>query len=283
MRNGSLPHTLNELWQILRDEPRSLLYAGGTDLLVRMRNGLIRPHQMICLERIEELKGVEDRGEEIFIGPCTTFTRLLESPVIMNHFPILMEALKVLGSPPIRNMGTIGGNIVTASPAGDTLPPLYLLRAEIELRIKESSRRMSIMDFIKGPGETLLAPGEVLTAIFIRKSPRFNFHHYEKVGARKALAIAIVSFGALLKTSDDGVVEEARLAWGSVAPTVVASPEIEAMLKGCRLSNQVLEKAGQIARAVVKPIDDIRASADYRREVAGNLLLRLALKNGKPS
>jgi xanthine dehydrogenase FAD-binding subunit len=278
-----IPKTLNELWQILEEEPRSVFYAGGTDLLVRMRNGLNHPNQMICLERIEELKGIEDRGEEIFIGPCTTFTRLLESPLIMSHFPILINGLKVLGSPPIRNMGTIGGNIITASPAGDTLPPLYVLGAELELRTKDSSRRIPIRDFIKGPGEALVAPGEVLTAIFVRKQRNFNLHHYEKVGQRKALAIAVVSFAALLKISEEGMVEEARLAWGSVAPTVVTSTEIEAMLIGHRLSRQVLEKAGQLARAMVKPIDDIRASADYRRQVSGNLLLRLALKYGKTS
>jgi CO/xanthine dehydrogenase FAD-binding subunit len=283
LRNVFIPQTLSELWQILEAQPSAILYAGGTDLLVRMRNGLIHSHQMICLERIEELKGVEDRGEEIFIGPCATLRCLLESPLMRNHFPILINGLKVLGSPSIRNMGTIGGNIATASPAGDTLPPLYVLRAELELRTKDFSRRIPIMDFIRGPGKTVLAPGEVLTAIFIRKQPNFNLHHYEKVGQRKALAIAIVSLAALLKISDGGIVQEARLAWGSVAPTVVTSTEIEATLMGCRLSRQVLEKAAQMARAMVKPIDDIRASADYRRQVAGNLLLRLALKDGKPS
>lgn len=281
MRNVFIPQTLSELWQILEAEPGAALYAGGTDLLVRMRNGLTRPNQMICLERIEELKGVEDRGKEIFIGPCATLSNLLESPLVRNHFPILINGLKVLGSPSIRNMGTIGGNIVTASPAGDTLPPLYVLRTELELRTKDFSRRIPIKDFIKGPGETNLVPGEALTAIFIRKQQNFNLHHYEKVGQRKALAIAIVSLAALLKISEEGIVEEVRLAWGSVAPTVVTSTEIEAMIIGCHLSRQALEKAAQMARAMVKPIDDIRAGADYRRQVAGNLLLRLGLKHGK--
>ncbi len=281
MRNVFVPQTLNEVWQILENEPRSALYTGGTDLFVRIRNGFLHPDPMICLELIEELKGVQDRGEEIFIGPCTPFARLLECQLLMNHFPILLDGMKVLGSPPIRRMGTIGGNIVTASPAGDTLPPLYVLRAELELRTKDSSRRVPIMDFIKGPGETVLAPSEVLTAIFIRKRRDFNLHHYEKVGQRKALAISVVSLAALLKISERGIVEEARLAWGSVAPTVITSTDIETTLIGCRLSRQVMEKAAQMAREMVKPIDDIRASADYRRQVAGNLLLRLVLKDGK--
>lgn len=283
MRNVSLPRTLNDLWQILRDEPRSTLYAGGTDLLVKMRSGLIQPLHLVCLERIDELKAVEDREEEIFIGSCTTFTKLLQSPLIRKHFPVLINGLKILGSPPLRNMATIGGNIVTASPAGDTLPPLHVLRAELELKRRDSSRRVPIRDLFRGPGETILTPGEVLTAIWLKKCSDFDLHHYEKVGQRKALAIAVVSLAALLRVSDGGIVKEARLAWGSVAPTVVTSAEVEAILIGNRLSRQVLEKAAQLARTIVKPIDDLRASADYRRQVAGNLLLRLGLKHGKTS
>jgi CO/xanthine dehydrogenase FAD-binding subunit len=281
MRNVFIPRTLNDLWQILEDEPRSTLYAGGTDLLVKMRSGLIQPLHLVCLERIDELKAVEDREEEIFIGSCTTFTKLLQSPLIRKHFPVLINGLKILGSPPLRNMATIGGNIVTASPAGDTLPPLHVLRAELELKRRDSSRRVPIRDFFKGPGETILTPGEVLTAIWLKKCSDFDLHHYEKVGQRKALAIAVVSLAALLRVSDGGIVKEARLAWGSVAPTVVTSAEVEAILIGNRLSRQVLEKAAQLARTIVKPIDDLRASADYRRQVAGNLLLRLGLKHGK--
>ena len=275
MRRVFLPRALQELWQILEDEPQASLYAGGTDLLVKMRSGLVQPRQLVCLEGIGDLKRVEDRGEEVFIGPCMTFTELLRNRLMRNHFPVLIKGLEVLGSPPIRNMGTIGGNIVTASPAGDTLPPLYVLGAEIELRKRDSSRRLPLKDFIKGPGQTLLDSGEVLTALFMRKRTNWNLHHYEKVGQRKALAIAIVSLAAVISLSDDGTVKEARLAWGSVAPTVVLSTEVEAMLVGNRLSRQVLEEAAQVVRESVKPIDDIRASSNYRRQVAGNLLLRL--------
>ena len=281
MTNVLVPQTLNELWQILKDEPRSTLYAGGTDLLVKMRSGLIHPDQMICLERIEELKGVEDRGDAVLIKACSTHTHLLESSIIRIHFPVLAKGLQVLGAPPVRNMGTIGGNICTASPAADTLPPLYVSDAEVEIRSESTSRRMALKEFILGPGKTCLRAGEIVSGIWIKKAPGYNLHHFEKVGQRKALAIAVVSLAALLKISERGIVEEARLAWGSVAPTIVTSTEIEAMLIAHRLSRQVLEKAAQLARAMVKPIDDIRASGDYRRQVAGNLLLRLALKDGK--
>ena len=275
MRRVFLPRTLQELWQILEDDPQASIYAGGTDLLVKMRSGLIQPRHLVCIERIGDLQKVEDRGEEILIAPCVTLTGLLRNRLIRNYFPVLIKGLEVLGSPPIRNMGTIGGNIVTASPAGDTLPPLYVLGAEIELKKKNSSRRLLLKDFIKGPGETLLNPGEVLTAIFIRKQTNWSLHHYEKVGQRKALAIAIVSMAAVINLSEDGTVKEARLAWGSVAPSVVQSGEVEEILVGNRLSLPVLEDAAHVIRKTVKPIDDIRASSDYRCQVAGNLLLRL--------
>ena len=213
MRKVYLPKTFTELWQVLADEPKAVVYAGGTDLLVKLRQGLVNPPSFICLERIEELKRVEDRGDAVLIKACSTHTRLLESPIIRIHFPVLAKALQVLGSPPVRNMGTIGGNICTASPAADTLPPLYVLDAEVEIRSKSGSRRMALKKFILGPGKTCLRPGEIVSGIWVKKAPGYNLHHFEKVGQRKALAIAVVSFAALLKISEEGMVEEARLAW----------------------------------------------------------------------
>jgi CO/xanthine dehydrogenase FAD-binding subunit len=134
MREVFLPHDLQALWPMMADHPQAGLYAGGTDLLVKTRAKLMDPPALICLERIEELKGVEDRGDEIFIGAGISHAPLLAHPLIQEHFLVLAKALKVLGSPPVCRMGTIGGNIITASPAGDTLPPLYVLGAEVELR-----------------------------------------------------------------------------------------------------------------------------------------------------
>ena len=171
-------------------------------------------------------------------------------------------------------MGTIGGNICTASPAADTLPPLYVMAAELEIRSKEDSRRVSPIDFISGPGKTSLKRGEIVYAVRVKKAPEYNFHRFEKVGQRKALAIAVVSLAATLRVSDSGKVEKARLAWGSVGPTVVTSPEVEEALIGQPLSLAGLQKAVSLAREAVCPIDDVRASASYRRSVAGNLLWR---------
>jgi CO/xanthine dehydrogenase FAD-binding subunit len=275
MRPVYLPETLEALWPILTEEPQALLFAGGTDLLVKMRLKMVDPTALIGLERIQILKGVEDRSREIFIRAATPHAALLADPLVQTHFPVLIQALQVLGSPQIRHMGTIGGNLVTASPAGDCLPPLYVLGASVELRTANSLRRLPIQDFVTGPGKTRLQPGEILTGIAIDKQPELTLHHFEKIGQRRALAIAVVSLAAVLEVDDSGRVQKARLAWGSVGPAVVLCREAEAVLEGNRLSLEELEKAAALARRAVTPIDDVRAGADYRRVAAGNLLHRL--------
>jgi len=271
-----LPRSLEGLWDIQDGYPEAAVYAGGTDLLVRLRSGLEKPSCLVCLERIEALKGVHESAQEIVIGAATTHSQILESPVIKQHFPILTKGVSVLGSPPIRHMGTIGGNIVTASPAGDSLPPLYVLEAEVEIRLKNSSRRAALADFILGPGEVDLKGGEILTKILLKRSPRWTIHHYEKVGRRKAQACAVASMAALLQVSQTGRIERARLAWGSVGPTVVISREVEEKLVGQPMSLEIFKSVSDVVKKAVSPIDDIRAGAEYRRTVAAALVQRLA-------
>jgi len=270
-----VPHTLDSLWKILEEDPDALVYAGGTDLLAKLRQSRVNPASLLCLERIKELKGVQESEHEVFIGACSTHAYLLSDPIIRRQFPVLAKGLKDLGSPPIRNMGTIGGNICTASPAGDTLPPLYVLDGELEIRSRNSLRRIALNDFIVGPGQTRLRKGEILAGLWLTKDSDFNLYHFEKVGQRNSLAISIASLATALKVSESGIIERVRLAWGSVAPTIVTSTEVEATLKGKPLSKETLQKVIPLVREAISPIDDIRATAAYRRAVAGNLLLRL--------
>ncbi len=275
MRQVRLPKDIDELWRVLSENPKAVLYAGGTDLLPRLRNRVVEPSALVCLERVEELRGVEDHGDKVLIRACTTHAQLLGDPLFEKQCPLLHKALKVLGSPLIRNMGTIGGNIMTASPAGDTLPPLYLSDAELELWSRSGSRLVPIADFIKGPGQTALGPREILAGIWLRGDRGFNLHHYEKVGQRKALAISVVSLAASLRITETGIIERVRLAWGSVGPRVMMSEEVERLLTGRPLTGETLEKAVPFVHKAVRPMHDIRASAQYRRIVAGNLLFRL--------
>jgi CO/xanthine dehydrogenase FAD-binding subunit len=272
-----LPRSLAELWSYWRANPAAGLYAGGTDVLVQLPHLPAKPPALICLERLDALQGVEDAGPAVRIGAGCTFAALLGDALLQEHFPILLKAMSTLGSPLIRNAATIGGNICTASPAGDTLPPLYVLKAQVEVQSEPGSRCLPLQEFIIGPRQVNLLPGEILTSVILPKHAAFNRHHFEKVGQRQSLAIAVVSLAALLEVTQDGVVVQARLAWGSVGPGIVTCPGAENILIGKPLCREVLQEAAQAARRAVAPIDDVRASAAYRRLVAGNLLLRLLI------
>lgn len=268
------PRSLAELWGTLSEHPQARVFAGGTDLLIWLRGRRIDPPSLISLAKIETLGGIGEDSHWLRIGATTSHAALLDDPRIKTRFSVLAQALKTLGSPHIRRMGTIGGNIVTASPAGDTLPPLLVLDAEVELCSAAGMRRMPISDFIPAPGKTALGPGEILSAVYLPKPAEHLFQHFEKVGLRSAMACAIASLAAVIGISD-GRIESARLAWGSVGPTVVRIPAIEAALIGQTLSRKTLESIIPQVLSGISPLDDVRASAAYRRLVAGNLLLRL--------
>ncbi len=274
-REVHLPGSLEDLWSTLSRHPEAAIYAGGTDLFPRLRKGMSSPASLVCLERIRDLRGVRDHEDTVFLGSCATHASLLSSSLVRDHFPVLVKGLATLGSPHIRNMGTLGGNIVTASPAGDSLPALYVLGAEVQILSKGARRRIPIREFVKEPGKVDLSHGEIVAGVWLRKGQPYRVHHFEKVGQRNALAIAIVSMAALIDTTEKGIIQRARFAWGSAGPTVVTSGALESFLKGRPLDGETLSKAQVLVREAVSPIDDVRATASYRREVAANLLLRL--------
>ena len=267
-----LPGTLNELWNLL-DEPDTAVMAGGTDYLVRRRAGK-SDTQICCLERIPTLRGLDAQGGVLEIGAATTLTDLLESRTVATRLPMLHQAVRQLGSPLVRNQATLGGNLCTASPAGDTLPALYALGARVALLSRDAERVLDVTEFITGPGRTVLESGEILTRVIIPLPDPDAVQHFEKVGRRQALAISVASMAALLHLDGD-IVRDVRLAFGSVAPTVLRCPEAESWLTGRALTSGNLSHAADLVRATVRPIDDVRATADYRRQVAGNLILRL--------
>lgn len=276
MRQVHLPQTLADLWSLLNADSSALIFSGGTDLFVKMRADKVAATTLIGLERIAELRDIREEDGVIRIGACAAHENILRHPLIAAHLPVLIQALRTLGSPPIRTAGTIGGNICTASPAGDTLPPLYVLRAKVEIASQKGSRSMPISDFIVGPGQTRLAAGEIVAAVCVKKPVKFNVHHFEKVGQRKSMSCAIASMAALLGVTPSGVIEECRLAWGSVGSTVTTDTGIEDFLTGKILSQETLSAAARQVSRLVSPIDDVRATVDYRRTVSGNLLLRLS-------
>lgn len=266
------PSRLEDLWPLLDDGVQ--IMAGGTDLLVRRRDA--PAFDVALLEGVAELGGIGEADGCARLGAGATHARLARHPLVRERLPVLAQALETLGSPLIRNMGTLGGNIVTASPAGDCLPPLYALDAQVELASRHGSRRLPLAELITGPGRVGLAPGEIVAAVLAPLPAATARQHFEKVGRRDALAIAVVSLAAVIDLDAQGRVVQARLAVGSVGPTPLRCPAAEAELIGQRLTRPVLTAAGERIRAAISPIDDIRATSEYRRQVAGRLPLRLA-------
>jgi xanthine dehydrogenase FAD-binding subunit len=275
MRPVLFPTALAELFEMQARHPDARLMAGGTDLLVHLRKAASDTRALIGLERMAELKAIQAQSGEIVVGAATPLAVVARHPLTLRHCPLLARAAATVGGPAIRNMATLGGNICTASPAGDTLPALYLLGARLDLATPRARRSVPIEAFISGPGRCALAPGELLTAIRIPAADEFVIQHFEKVGRRNAMAIAVASLTALIRMDGDGRVAEARLAWGSVGPCVVRCSAAEKRLLGGPLTTAALYAAGELVRQSVCPIDDIRATADYRRNLAANLLLRI--------
>lgn len=269
------PQSLAELHILRQEIPDGRILAGGTDLLVKLRHTRKKPPALFALERVGELGEVTISDTEITIGAAVTLQRLLECDTVKTEFSALFRAVETLASPPVRHGATLAGNVCTASPAGDSVPPLVVFGATIEISSPSGCRRISLADFIRGPGMTVLQPSEVVTAVRIRRpsSPRQSVFH--KVGKRRAMAIAVASMAALLEEDEPGG-RRIRLAWGSVGPTVITSPTIERLLEERGFDNSALCEAGQLLADIVRPIDDVRASAEYRRRLAANLLLRLA-------
>ena len=246
--------------------------AGGTDLMVRHRRraGLPPdlPHPTLFIGHLPELCHITVGEEVLTVGAGVTYSALLAHP----HVPAeLKQAIARIGSPAVRNVATLAGNICNASPAGDTLPYLYCVDAQLVLTCLDAERRISISDFIQGPGRTSLRPDELLEAVVI---PRLHFNRssYRKVGPRRANALAKVSFLGLAAIQGD-VIADVRIAFGAVAPTVIRSREVEQLLIG--RPTPELDKRPDVSAhygRLIRPIDDQRSTAHYRRTVALKLL-----------
>jgi xanthine dehydrogenase FAD-binding subunit len=263
----------------------AVVFAGGTDLMVKRRAGAgvlpDFPGPVLFLDRIAELEGISGHDGEFEIRSMTRLSQIARSARIPE---VLQGVVLDMGGPALRNMATLGGNVCNASPAGDTLPPLYALEAEVVLASLSGSRvverRLPIGSFIKGPGVTALAPNEILTSVKAA-SPKQATLHWRKVGTRKANALTKVSIAALVTREGERVCR-ARIALGAVAPTVVRLLEVERMLEGSvdreRRSRTFLDAARAACEAAIHPIDDQRSSAEYRKQVATNLLVDFITK-----
>jgi carbon-monoxide dehydrogenase small subunit/xanthine dehydrogenase small subunit len=265
------PRSLDDALEILAQRPGEVQpLAGGTDLLVQAKDGHRNRGALFDVSAVPELHGIEERADHVWIGASTTHTEVMESAVLWRWLAALPQACAVIGGPQIRNRGTLGGNLANASPAADTVPPLMAAEAVIELVSANGRREVGIADFFTGYRQTVLSPDELIVGLRFLKRPGLR-SAFLRLGQRQAQAISKVSV-AVAMTFKDGRPDWARVALGSVGPTVVRAPETEkALLSG---GYEGLLRARQKVREEVKPIDDIRSSREYRREMAGVLLER---------
>ncbi|HUU01802.1 MAG TPA: xanthine dehydrogenase family protein subunit M [Myxococcota bacterium] len=269
------PHSIAEALRLKNESPDARFVAGGTDVMVKINCGAMRPAALISLRAIPEL-GEIDLGETTSIGASTTIADLLRDVGLCTRYPLLSQAAHKLGGPQIRNLATIGGNLCNCSPCADTAPALLALEARVRLASPLGEREIAIEDFMTGPGQTCSPPDEILTHVLLPKAPSGALGIYLKKG-RVCMDLAIVSLAVLL-VADGDELSRVRLAAGSVAPVCLRLRKAEDLLAGKRVTPKLLAQAAQAAMDAVTPIDDLRASADYRRRLVG-VYLRRALES----
>ena len=265
------PHTLDEAFALQGKFPDSRFIAGGTDLVVQIKNRELQPSALISLRSIPGLSGVAGDGVAR-IGALTTITDLMNHPALQRTFPVLMDAARNLACVQIRNVATIGGNLCRCSPCADTAPPLLVLDAKVRFRNAGEDREIPIHDFFMGPGETCLAPNEILTEILL-EAPAENARMLFLKKGRVKMDLAIASVAVLLEMDGERC-RKARIAAGSVAPVPMRLPGVEALLESTVVTRELLAEIRHLAAESVSPIDDIRSTGAYRSEIVGVFVKR---------
>jgi CO/xanthine dehydrogenase FAD-binding subunit len=263
------PRTLAEACRVMADLGEAARpIAGGTDLIVNMRRGTLAPEHLVSLGRIKELGAVDSSGRTFTLGACCTVASLGESSDIAARFPALCEGALALGSPLVRNLATLGGNLVTARPAADLPPPLMAYGGSVTLHSSHEQRVVPLDHFFLGPGRTVMKPAEILGSVVMDIPPAFSGSSYFKLGTRQALEISIVSMASFLALErPGGKIQSARIVLGAVAPVPMRARDAEKILIGETPSRSLFAKVGETAAGEARPIDDHRGSAEYRRDM----------------
>jgi carbon-monoxide dehydrogenase small subunit/xanthine dehydrogenase small subunit len=267
------PRTLDAAYALLA-ERRWRPLAGGTDALVERSAGKPDDRGYLDLGALEALRGIRLEADTLVLGAATTYAELRQSPLIAEHLPVLAEMAREVGAAQIQNRGTLGGNIATASPAGDSLPVLLALDADFVLGSSRGERTVAASAFFTSYRRTALADDELLLRIRV-PLPTGRAVAFRKVGTRRAQSISVVSIALAWRADTDGRWHEVRLALGSVAPTPIRAASTEALLEGARPTRDLAVRASAALKAEISPIDDVRSTAAYRRAAAGRVLERI--------
>lgn len=276
MRDFTLhePQSLSEALKLLRIHSGTVrIMAGGTDLLVDLKQDNIRVAHLVSIKGIEGLSGIEEKDGRVRIGALVTLNGVAGSDLVRSRLPALSEAAASMASNQIRNSGTIGGNIASAVPSADLPPTLIAAGASVVIRGENGERQVLFDRFFLGPRRTVLERTDILTHVIIPRLPVNTGISYKKMKLRGANALAVASVAAGM-TMSDGVIEDGCIVLGAVAPTPLTAKEASSMLVGQRPSDELFEAAARKAGEESRPISDIRGSAEYRRELVEILTVR---------
>lgn len=270
------PTSLSEVFKLLKaHQGKAKLLAGGTDLIIKMKKRAVVPEVIIDINNVSELSYIKTADGALHIGALTKLSEVRESSLVKEKAAALVEAIGVMASSQIRTVATIGGNLCNASPAADTAPPLLALGASLKLQGNGAERVVPLAEFFLGPEQTVKKPDEVLKEIIIPDEGGASA--YIKLGRRKAFTLSVVSAAAYARVKK-GKFEEVRVALGAVAPTPIRATRVEQALKGKAVSEEAIEKASAEVKVDCCPITDVRASAEYRKDISAVLTKRVLIK-----
>jgi CO/xanthine dehydrogenase FAD-binding subunit len=272
------PTTVEEALNLLAEQGEGTrIMAGGTDVMVKMTHGLLKPKAIVDVHRIESLRGIRFHATEgLTIGATARLAEVTSHPDVVRHYPSLSYAISCMANVEVRNMATVAGNVCNAAPSADTAPPLMTMHAEATLLSLKGERKLPLNDFFRGPSLTYMEPGEILTSIHIPAPPPKSGASYKRISARCGVDIAAVCVGVNIVLNGQGC-KEARVVLGAVAPVPMRAAKTEALLQGGEQTAELIRQAGDRAAEEAKPISDMRSSADWRKRMVA-VLTRRALE-----
>ena len=270
------PQTIGEALDILHTNNSGVkIIAGGSDVIVQLRDGIIKPQKLLNILPLKELRYIRRKGDRIHIGALATYSDIVQSDITRKNAWVLVEAAEQIGAVQLQNSATIGGNLGNASPAGDSLPPLYALDAGVVTRSKSGRREIPIEEFFLGYRRTALLEDELIEEVHFNALGSYDSGAYLKLGLREANAISVVDVAVVLRNrSEANSFRDVRIAMGAVASTVRRARRSEQELVNTPLTRELIEKASARAAEDSAPIDDIRASARYRKNVLVSLVFQ---------
>jgi aerobic carbon-monoxide dehydrogenase medium subunit len=269
------PRTVDEALAALAEHPEARAIAGGTDLVVQLRDGRVRTRRVVDLGGLG-LAGIRETGGGLEIGATTTMDEVARDPAVARSSPALAVAAGFIGAWPIQCRATLAGNLANASPAADAVPPLLVAGARVRTRSRAGEREVPLDELFVGPGRTCLAPGELILAVVLPEPlPAGGRERFVKLGPRREQVLSIVSVAVRIGAVAGGRLRGVRIALGAVAPTPLRAHRTEALLEGAAPDAATLAAAGRALVEEIAPIDDLRAPADYRRHAAAVMLRRV--------